>query len=69
MRARERTAAATAAKQASPPTLHHAATPAWVVAEGIEDTGNVPLPELLIEEVIGQEEAVEVAKKGPVAGS
>ncbi|MEA3203098.1 MAG: ATP-dependent Lon protease, partial [Thermoplasmata archaeon] len=36
---------------------------AWVVQEGITDTAQVPLPKLLIDEVIGQEEAVEVAKK------
>jgi Lon-like ATP-dependent protease len=42
---------------------HHADPHAWVVAEGVTDTAGVPLPELLIDEVIGQEEAVEVAKK------
>ncbi|HUR26396.1 MAG TPA: ATP-dependent protease LonB [Candidatus Thermoplasmatota archaeon] len=43
--------------------LHHADPHAWVVQEGIGDTARVPLPDLLIDEVIGQEEAVEVAKK------
>jgi Lon-like ATP-dependent protease len=46
-----------------PHTLHHADPHAWVVEEGIRDTGAVPLPGLLIDEVIGQEEAVEVARK------
>jgi Lon-like ATP-dependent protease len=36
---------------------------AWVEAQGIKSTADVPLPELLIDEVIGQDEAVEVAKK------
>ncbi|HUR61689.1 MAG TPA: ATP-dependent protease LonB [Candidatus Thermoplasmatota archaeon] len=44
-------------------TLHHADPHAWVVEEGLEDTGKLELPQLLIDEVIGQEEAVEVAKK------
>jgi Lon-like ATP-dependent protease len=34
-----------------------------VQAEGLASTADLPLPELLIDEVIGQEEAVEVAKK------
>ncbi|MEK6984866.1 MAG: ATP-dependent protease LonB [Candidatus Thermoplasmatota archaeon] len=36
---------------------------AWIEAEGLASTADLPLPELLIDEVIGQEEAVEVAKK------
>ncbi len=40
----------------------------WVAREGIVDTGRVELPELLIDEVIGQEEAVEVAKKAARQG-
>ncbi len=49
---------------ATPPGgLHHADPHAWVKAEGLANTGDLPLPELLIDEVIGQEEAVEVAKK------
>jgi Lon-like ATP-dependent protease len=36
---------------------------AWVKGEGLGSTADLPLPELLIDEVIGQEEAVEVAKK------
>jgi Lon-like ATP-dependent protease len=36
---------------------------AWVQAEGLGSTADLPLPELLIDEVIGQDEAVEVAKK------
>lgn len=35
----------------------------WVKGEGLANTGDLPLPELLIDEVIGQDEAVEVAKK------
>ncbi|MES2155506.1 MAG: ATP-dependent protease LonB [bacterium] len=35
----------------------------WIEAEGIWTTEQVELPQLLIDEVIGQEEAVEVAKK------
>ncbi len=35
----------------------------WVKAEGLGSTADLPLPELLIDEVIGQDEAVEVAKK------
>src|ERR1041385_4447640 len=35
----------------------------WVRREGLASTADLPLPELLIDEVIGQEEAVEVAKK------
>ncbi len=41
---------------------------AWVAREGITDTGRIPLPELLIDEVIGQDEAVEVAKKAARQG-
>ncbi|MHB1262621.1 MAG: ATP-dependent protease LonB [Thermoplasmatota archaeon] len=36
---------------------------AWIQGEGLATTADLPLPELLIDEVIGQEEAVEVAKK------
>ncbi|MEK6975501.1 MAG: ATP-dependent protease LonB [Candidatus Thermoplasmatota archaeon] len=36
---------------------------AWIQAEGLNSTADLPLPELLIDEVIGQDEAVEVAKK------
>jgi Lon-like ATP-dependent protease len=36
---------------------------AWVRSEGLASTADLPLPELLIDEVIGQEEAVEVARK------
>src|SRR5688572_20246588 len=36
---------------------------AWIQAEGLATTADLPLPELLIDEVIGQEDAVEVAKK------
>src|ERR1051326_3139459 len=35
----------------------------WVQQERLGSTADLPLPELLIDEVIGQEEAVEVAKK------
>lgn len=35
----------------------------WVRGERLASTADLPLPELLIDEVIGQEEAVEVAKK------
>ncbi|MBW3583842.1 MAG: ATP-dependent protease LonB [Euryarchaeota archaeon] len=35
----------------------------WVRAKAIDDTATVPLPGLLIDEVIGQDEAVAVAKK------
>jgi Lon-like ATP-dependent protease len=35
----------------------------WVKGEGLASTADLPLPELLIDEVIGQEEAVDVAKK------
>ena len=35
----------------------------WVAEEGITTTAEVELPQLLIDEVIGQEEAVSVAKK------
>src|SRR5688572_16682544 len=35
----------------------------WVQGEGLRTTAELPLPELLIDEVIGQEDAVEVAKK------
>ncbi len=40
----------------------------WVQSEGIGNSGDVPLPELLIDEVIGQDEAVEVAKKAARQG-
>ncbi len=40
----------------------------WVAAEGVTDTGRVPLPERLIDEVIGQDEAVSVAKKAARQG-
>lgn len=43
--------------------LHDHDPHAWVQREGITNTGETELPELLIDEVIGQEEAVEVAKK------
>ena len=36
---------------------------AWIQDLGLKSTADLPLPELLIDEVIGQEEAVEVAKK------
>ncbi|MEA3137535.1 MAG: ATP-dependent Lon protease, partial [Thermoplasmata archaeon] len=36
---------------------------AWIQGEGLATTADLPLPELLIDEVIGQEDAVEVAKK------
>jgi ATP-dependent Lon protease len=36
---------------------------AWIQKEGLGSTADLPLPELLIDEVIGQDEAVEVAKK------
>lgn len=36
---------------------------AWIEAEGLRSTADVPTPKLLIDEVVGQEEAVEVAKK------
>jgi ATP-dependent Lon protease len=35
----------------------------WIAREKLASTGDLPLPELLIDEVIGQEDAVEVAKK------
>ncbi len=43
--------------------LRHDDPHAWIEAEGIRSTADVPLPELLMDEVIGQDEAVEVAKK------
>jgi ATP-dependent Lon protease len=55
-----------AAKSGSKPpaNLLSASDPhAWVKGEGLDGTASVPLPELLIDEVIGQEEAVDVAKK------
>jgi Lon-like ATP-dependent protease len=59
-----KTKGAPRAEKAKPAgALHHADPHAWVVQEGIDDTARVPLPDLLIDEVIGQEEAVEVAKK------
>jgi Lon-like ATP-dependent protease len=45
------------------PALSASDPHAWVQREGLGSTADVPLPELLIDEVIGQEEAVEVAKK------
>jgi Lon-like ATP-dependent protease len=58
-------AAANAASAASSPaTALSASDPhAWVQREGLRSTGDLPLPELLIDEVIGQDEAVSVAKK------
>ncbi|MCA1819312.1 MAG: ATP-binding protein, partial [Halobacteriales archaeon] len=44
-------------------TLHDIDPHSWVAKEGIGSTADLPLPELLIDEVIGQDEAVEVAKK------
>src|SRR5687767_1914826 len=35
----------------------------WVQGERLRSTADLPLPELLIDEVIGQEDAVDVAKK------
>jgi Lon-like ATP-dependent protease len=58
-----RTAPKAGKETEGPHTLHDADPHAWVATEGITDTAQVPLPELLIDEVIGQEEAVEVAKK------
>lgn len=40
----------------------------WVAGEGIENSADVDLPKLLIDEVIGQDEAVEVAKKAARQG-
>ncbi|MHB8633115.1 MAG: ATP-dependent protease LonB [Thermoplasmatota archaeon] len=44
-------------------TLSQADPHAWMEATGLSDTSKIPLPELLIDEVIGQEDAVAVAKK------
>ncbi len=53
----------------SPSTSLRAADPhEWIQAEGITDSGKVDLPKLLIDEVIGQDEAVEVAKKAARQG-
>ncbi len=41
---------------------------AWIQEEGITDTSKVSLPDRLIDEVIGQEEAVEVALKAARQG-
>ena len=51
------------AKGANGHSLHDVDPHNWVKAEGLASTADVPLPELLIDEVIGQDEAVEVAKK------
>jgi Lon-like ATP-dependent protease len=47
----------------SRPTLSATDPHLWVKNEGLTNTSELPLPELLIDEVIGQEEAVAVAKK------
>lgn len=40
----------------------------WVKGEGFDTTADVELPELLLDEVIGQDEAVEVARKAAKQG-
>src|SRR5438045_1691509 len=54
----------TKGKAAAPPHGLSTADPhAWVKEQSFGSTADLPLPELLIDEVIGQDEAVEVAKK------
>ncbi|MEA3191008.1 MAG: ATP-dependent Lon protease, partial [Thermoplasmata archaeon] len=52
-----------APKRANGHALGHVDPHKWIAAEGLATTADLALPELLIDEVIGQEEAVEVAKK------
>ena len=54
---------AAAKPEANGHTLSISDPHAWIQGEGLATTADLPLPELLIDEVIGQEEAVEVAKK------
>ncbi len=49
-------------------TLRAADPHAWVKAEKIKTTADVELPELLLDEVIGQDDAVEVARKAAKQG-
>ncbi len=53
----------TSTKVANGTTLHHSDPHEWIKKEGVASSADVPLPELLIDEVIGQDEAVSVAKK------
>ena len=62
-KAKPRTQAKTSTQEPDVHTLSQSDPHAWVQQFGITNTADVPLPELLIDEVIGQDEAVAVAKK------
>ncbi|MFO1533822.1 MAG: hypothetical protein ABR562_09075, partial [Thermoplasmatota archaeon] len=60
-------AAKASARQPKAPSNGHGLSKpdphAWIEAEGVRSTADIETPKVLIDEVIGQEEAVEVAKK------